>query len=59
MLFYNIVFLITQNFLQCQDELIKALKKHEDRYNNTAKTCLNFKSPYEIVIENKLLLDLY
>ena len=38
---------------------MKALKQNEDRYNYTAKTFLNFKSTYEIVIENKLLLDLY
>ncbi len=51
--------LYANNKFYSKDELIKALKQHEDRYNNTAKTCLNFKSPYEIVIENKLLLDLY
>ena len=32
-------------------ELIQQVKKHEKRYNGTAKTCLNFKSPDQIVAE--------
>ena len=51
--------LYANNKFYSKDELIKAVKQHEDRYNNTAKICLNFKSPNEIVEENKLLLDLY
>ena len=39
-------------------ELINAVKIHQDRYNNTAKICLHFKSPCEVAEENKLLLDL-
>ena len=51
--------LYANNKFYSKDELIKAVKQHENRYNNTAKICLNFKSPNEIVEENKLLLDLY
>ena len=51
--------LYANNKFYSKDELIKAIKQHENRYNNTAKICLNFKSPHEIVEENKLLLDLY
>lgn len=51
--------LYANNKFYSKVELIKAVKKHEDRYNNTAKICLNFKYPNEIVEENKLLLDLY
>ena len=47
------------NKFYSKDKLINAVKKHEDKYNNTAKICLNFKSPNEIVEENKLLLDLH
>ena len=34
-----------------EKELRKQVSKHEARYNNTAKTVLNFKSPNEIVEE--------
>ena len=34
-----------------EKELIKEVAKHERRYNNTAKTVLNFKSPNKIVSE--------
>ena len=51
--------LYANNKFYSKDKLINAVKKHEDRYNNTAKICLNFKSPNEIIEENKLLLDLY
>ena len=33
-----------------EKELIKEVAKHERRYNNTAKTVLNFKSPNKIVL---------
>lgn len=32
-------------------ELKKQVQKHEDRYNKTAKTCLNFKNPNQVVSE--------
>jgi len=32
-------------------ELIRQVKKHEKRYNGTAKTCLNFRSPDQMVAE--------
>lgn len=51
--------LYANNRFYSKHELINAVKIHQERYNNTAKICLNFKSPYEIVEENKLLLDLY
>ena len=51
--------LYANNKFYSKDELINAVKQHEERYNSTAKICLNFKSPNEIVEENKLLLDLY
>ena len=51
--------LYANNKFYSKDKLINAVKKHEDKYNNTAKICLNFKSPNEIVEENKLLLDLH
>ena len=34
-----------------EKELKKQVKKHEARYNCTAKFCLNFKSPNQIVAE--------
>lgn len=50
--------LYANNRFYSKNELINAVKIHQERYNNTAKICLNFKSPYEIVEENKLMLDL-
>ena len=35
----------------CEKELKKQVQKHEDRYNRTAKTCLDFKSPNQVVAE--------
>ena len=32
-------------------ELKEQVRKHKDRYNNTAKYCLGFKSPNQIVEE--------
>lgn len=46
--------LYANNKFYSKTELINAVKIHQDRYNNTAKICLNFKSPCEIVKENKL-----
>lgn len=34
-----------------ENELIKKVKNHESRYNNTAKVVLNFKSPNQVVSE--------
>ncbi|ERJ83000.1 hypothetical protein HMPREF1987_01226 [Peptostreptococcaceae bacterium oral taxon 113 str. W5053] len=34
-----------------ENDLKKHVQKHETRYNKTAKTSLNFKSPNEIVSE--------
>ncbi len=34
-----------------EKELIRQVEKHEKRYNKTAKTCLNFKSPDQVVSE--------
>jgi len=34
-----------------EKELLAQVAKHEKRYNKTAKTCLNFKSPDQIVAE--------
>ena len=34
-----------------EQELRKQVQKHEERYNRTAKTCLNFKSPNQVVSE--------
>ena len=50
--------LYANNKFYTKNELINAVKIHQDRYNNTAKICLNFKSPCEVAEENKLLLDL-
>ena len=50
--------LCANNKFYSKNDLISAVKKHEERYNNSAKICLNFKSPCEVVEENKLLLDL-
>ena len=40
------------------DELISAVKEHEEKYNSTAKLCLNFKSPNEVAKSNMELLGL-
>lgn len=50
--------LYANNKFYSKNDLISAVKKHEERYNNSAKICLNFKSPCEVAEENKLLLDL-
>ena len=34
-----------------EEELIREVGKHEKRYNKTAKTCLDFKSPDQVVAE--------
>ena len=34
-----------------EKELMEQVKKHEKRYNNTAKTVLKFKSPNQVVSE--------
>lgn len=34
-----------------EKELKRQVQKHMDRYNRTAKTCLNFKSPKQVVAE--------
>ena len=34
------------------DELINAVKEHEEKDNSTAKLCLNFKSPNEVAKSN-------
>ena len=34
-----------------EKKLIRQVEKHEKRYNKTAKTCLNFKSPDQVVSE--------
>ena len=34
-----------------EKELKKQVQKHEERYNRTAKTCLDFKSPNQVVAE--------
>ena len=34
-----------------EKELKKQVQKHEERYNRTAKTCLDFKSPNQVVTE--------
>ena len=34
-----------------EQELIRQVAKHEARYNKTAKTCLNFKNPNQVVSE--------
>ena len=50
--------LYSNNKFYSKNELINAVKIYQEQYNNTAKICLNFKSPYKIAEENKLLLDL-
>ena len=50
--------LYANNKFYSKNDLINAVKIHQNRYNNTAKICLNFKSPCEVAEENKLLLDL-
>lgn len=50
--------LYANNKFYSKEQLINAVKIHEEKYNNTAKTCLNFKSPNEIVEENKRLIGL-
>lgn len=34
-----------------EKKLIRQVEKHEKRYNKTAKSCLNFKSPDQVVSE--------
>lgn len=34
-----------------EKDLIKQINKHQNRYNNTAKTSLNFKIPNQVVKE--------
>ncbi|WP_373722997.1 integrase core domain-containing protein, partial [Bacteroides heparinolyticus] len=34
-----------------EKQLRQALEKHQKRYNTTAKTCLNLKSPNQVVSE--------
>lgn len=34
-----------------EKDLIKQINKHQNRYNNTAKTSLNFKTPNQVVKE--------
>lgn len=34
-----------------EKDLIRQVEKHEKRYNKTAKTCLDFKSPDQVVAE--------
>jgi len=43
--------LYSREVFTSEKELIRKVKKHEKRYNNTAKTILNFKSPNQIVEE--------
>ncbi len=38
-------------------QLKEQVKKHQRRYNNTAKTSLNFKSPNQVVKESLILFD--
>ena len=38
--------LYANNKFYSENELINAVKIHQEQYNNTAKICLNFKSPY-------------
>ena len=62
MLFYNIVFLITQNFLQCRKFIKKKtdiktfsssyIKKIQDWINNYPKKLFNYKSAKDIFYEN-------
>ena len=40
-----------RKIFRSEKELKTAVKKHMQRYNSTAKTSLNFKSPNEIVSE--------
>ena len=51
--------LYSQKIFRSEKELIEEVKKHEKRYNKTAKISLNFKSPNEIVKENigKILIS--
>ena len=46
--------LYNKRVFKSEKELIEEVRKHEKRYNNSAKVCLNFKSPNEIVKEFKL-----
>ena len=45
--------LYSQKIFRSEKELIEEVKRHEKRYNKTAKISLNFKSPNEVVKENK------
>lgn len=38
-----------REFIKAEKEVIKQVAKHEARYNKTAKTVLNFKSPNKVV----------
>ena len=48
----------SNNVFNSKDELINTIKEHQERYNNTAKICLNFKSPNEVVEEYKKMIGL-
>ena len=43
--------LYSRKVFTSEKDLITQVKKHERRYNNTAKICLNFKSPNKVVEE--------
>ena len=43
--------LYSREVFRSEKELIRKVEKHEKRYNNTAKTVLNFKSPNQMVDE--------
>ena len=43
--------LYNRKVFRSEKELIEQVKKHEKRYNNTAKTVLKFKSPNQVVSE--------
>lgn len=43
--------LYSRKVFTSEAELKKQVQKHEDRYNRTAKTSLNFKSPNQVVAE--------
>ena len=43
--------LYSRKVFTSEKELKKQVQKHEDRYNRTAKTCLDFKSPDQVVSE--------
>ena len=43
--------LYSRKVFTSEKEMIKEVKKHEGRYNRTAKTVLKFKSPEQVVLE--------